>query len=136
MWTCSKCHRIFAKANQPHSCRQISLNEHFRNKVKARELFESLLGEIKTKIGDCRIISLPCCVHLYGSYEFLAALPKKDRLEIRFSLDRVLDTPRLKQSVPVSLKYFKNCIDVSETSEINRELISWLSESYHLKQQS
>lgn len=133
MWTCPKCGRIFEKAKQSHSCRQISLEEHFNKKQKAREIFDYLVKEIEKKIGECRIISIPCCVHLYGNYDFLAALPKKDKLETRFSLGRVLDSSRLKQSVPVSSKYYKNCIDLKNTTDVDKELIGWLKEAYKLK---
>ena len=133
MWTCHECGRIFAKAKQPHSCHKVPLEQHFKNKDKARELFDRLVKQINSQIGKCQIISIPCCVHLFGHYDFLAALPKKDKLEIRFGLDRKLDSPRLKQSVPVSSKYFKNCIDINKMEEINEELIKWLSEAYHLK---
>ena len=133
MWTCLKCGRIFKKANQPHTCRKIALNQHFRNKDKAKELFDYLVNQINTKIGRCKVISIPCCVHLFGKYDFLAALPKKDRLEIRFALDRKVDSPGLKQSVPMSKKVYKNCFDIGSKEEIDKEFISWLKESYHLK---
>ncbi len=133
MWTCNNCGRVFEKAKQPHSCHKIPLKEHFKNKVKAKELFDHLVERIDSKVGKVQTISLPCCVHLFGSYDFLAALPKKDRLEIRFSLDRTLDSPRLTQSVPVSAKFFKNCIDIKTLEEINEELIQWLKQAYHLK---
>jgi hypothetical protein len=133
MWSCPKCNRIFQKENQPHSCRSVSLEQHFQNKQKAKKLFDFLVDQINHKIGKCSLISLPCCVHLFGNYDFLAAFPKKDKLEIRFSLDRVLDSPKLIQSVPVSLKYYKNCLDIYKTEEIDDELIKWLTESYHLK---
>jgi hypothetical protein len=32
----------------------------------------------------------------------------------------------------VSAKIFKNCLDITEKEEINKELIGWLSEAYHL----
>jgi hypothetical protein len=86
MWTCSKCGRIFKSAHQPHSCKRIALEKHFENKEKAKELFGFLVEQINSKIGKCKIISIPCCVHLFGKYDFLAALPKKDRLEIRIAL--------------------------------------------------
>lgn len=79
------------------------------------------------------MISLPCCIHLFGTYDFLAALPKKDRLEIRFTLDRKLNDPRVIHCVPVSATLFKNCLDISKTEEISGELLEWLGESYHLK---
>ena len=133
MWTCPRCGRIFGKEKQPHTCRKVDLEQHFRNKIKAKDIFDFLVKQINEKIGKCQIISIPCCVHLYGKYDFLAALPKKDRLEIRFSLDKVLNSPRLKQSVPVSSKYFKNCIDLNTKEEVNSELIKWLNEAYFLK---
>ncbi len=133
MWTCSKCGRIFEKSKQPHSCHQVPLEQHFKKKEKAKDLFDSLVKQIKGKIGKCRIISLPCCVHLFGRFDFLAALPKKDKLEIRFALERQLDSQRLKQAVPLSSHVFKNCLDIHTMAEIDQELISWLHEAYHLK---
>lgn len=133
MWKCPNCGRIFNRNSQPHSCHRVSLEDHFKNKDLAKEIFDYLVKEIKDKIGKCRIISIPCCVHLFGKYDFLAALPKKDRLEIRFALNRELDTPRLKTSVPMSKKVFKNCFDIKKKEEIDEEFLNWLKESYHLK---
>lgn len=133
MWTCPNCDRIFQKANQPHSCKKVSVESHFENKENARELFDYLFRRIEENIGKCKIVSLPCCVHLFGTYEFLAVLPKKDGVEIRFALNRKLDTPRLKVSVPMSSRVFKNCFDISSKQELDREFMGWLKESYHLK---
>ncbi len=123
MWTCSVCGRIFEKAKQPHSCRKTPLELHFQNKEKARELFDYLVKQVNKKVGKCKIVSLPCCVHLFGKYDFLAALPKKDKLEIRFTLDKRIDSPRLKQCVPMSLKVFKNCFDISIKGELDSEFL-------------
>lgn len=133
MWTCPKCKRIFEKNDEVHSCNIVPLNKHFKNKIQAKKLFYALVAEVKKDIGTCRLLSLPCCVHLFGKYDFMAALPKKDSLEVRFALDRILDSPRLKQSVPLSSKYHKNCINITEEKEIDKELIAWINESYHLK---
>lgn len=130
MWTCSNCGRIFNKTAQPHSCKKIPLEQHFKNKNLAKEVFEYLVKEINVKVGKCKIISLPCCIHLFGNNDFLAALPKKDRLEIRFNLNRKLNSSRVKQCVPVSLKAFKNCFDVTSVKEIDEEFIKWIDEAY------
>lgn len=133
MWVCPVCGRVFQKAKQPHSCKNIPLEEHFNNKGVANELFDHLVKEINVKIGKTETISLPCCIHLFGKYDFLAALPKKDLLEVRFSLHRKLDTPRLRVSVPVSARAIKNCVDLHTKEDIDNELIGWLKESYFLK---
>jgi len=77
MWTCPKCGRVFQKAKQPHSCSKFPLEQHFKNKDAAKEIFDHLVEEINNKIGTVRIISLPCCIHLFGKFDFLAALPKR-----------------------------------------------------------
>ena len=133
MWMCSKCGRVFERKDQVHSCRVVPLEKHFENKELARELFEYLVGQIEKEIGKYKIISIPCCIHLFGSYDFLAALPKKKGLEIRFGLNRKLESIRMTQAVQVSSKVFKICIDVTNIKEIDSELLGWIGEAYHLK---
>lgn len=133
MWTCSSCKRIFEKANQPHSCKKVPLELHFEGKSKSKEIFNTLFQRINREVGFTKIVSLPCCIHLFGTYDFMAALPKKDILEIRFGLERKLESKRLKQAVPVTQKIYKNCIDLNSSREINEELMNWLKEAYHLK---
>jgi hypothetical protein len=133
MWTCNKCGRIFAKISQPHSCQIIPLSDHFQNKSQTKVLFDHLLQRINAEIGKSKVISLPCCVHLYGKYDYLAALPKKDKLEIRFALDHKIENPRLKTCVQMSAKIFKNCFDINKIEQIDQELIQWIKQSYNLK---
>jgi len=109
------------------------LDEHFKNKAKAKELFDYLLKQVDKKIGKTKIISLPCCIHLFGTYDFLAALPKRESIEIRIGLDRVIGGPRMIQSVPLSSKSYKNCFEISSLKEIDDEFMGWLKESYYLK---
>jgi hypothetical protein len=133
MWTCTNCHRIFEKIKQPHSCHKIPLDQHFENKNKARELFNFLVKKINKVIGKCQIVSIPCCVHLFGKYDFMALLPKKAGLEIRFALDRKLDSPRVRQTVAMSKKVYKICIDISSQKDIDQNLMDWLKQSFNLK---
>jgi hypothetical protein len=133
MWTCPECGRIFKNTNQPHSCQRVPLEKHFDGRDLAKGLFDDLLEQMRAGIGACQVISIPCCVHIFGSYDFVAALPKKDRLEVRFALNRTLDNPRIHHSVPMSATIFKNCLDLRVPAEIDAELLGWLRESYHLK---
>ena len=132
MWTCSKCGRSFGKAHQPHSCKKVPIEQHFKNKEKAKELFSFLVERVDSRVGKCKIISLPCCIHLFGKYDFLAALPKRDKLEIRFGLYRKISDPRLIQTVPVSSRAFKNCFEVRSKKDIDSKFIGWVKEAYHL----
>ncbi|MFA6296209.1 MAG: DUF5655 domain-containing protein [Patescibacteria group bacterium] len=133
MWTCKKCGRIFEKTGQPHSCQKIPLQQHFKNKEKAKKIFDYFVEQVNKKVGKCKIISLPCCIHLYGNYDFVAILPKKDGLEIRFAFDKKIKKLRLKQCVLISANFYKICIDVHDQKDINAELMKWLKQSYNLK---
>jgi len=133
MWTCNICGRVFIKTKQPHSCKKVPFESHFKNKELAKELFSILFKRIEKNIGKCKIVSLPCCVHLFGTYDFLAVLPKKDSVEIRFALDRQLTNPKLTASISMSSKIYKNCFRISTKKEIDGEFIGWLKDSYHLK---
>ncbi len=132
-WTCPKCGRRFRRERQPHSCQQVSLEDHFKNREKAKKIFDCLVDHANARVGECRIVSIPSCVHLSGNYDFLAVFPKKDGLEIRFLLGRELDSPRLTHSVKVSLKVFKNCFFLKSATEVDDEFIGWLKESYNFK---
>jgi len=132
MWTCPKCQRTFQKKDQPHSCKTIALADHFKGKEKARVLFDELVKRINEDIGNVKIISLPCCIHLFGTYDFAAILPKKDKLELRFGSHEKLTNPRIANAVPVSLSSYKIVVYISCSTEIDKELIDWLRRAYKL----
>lgn len=133
MWICSKCKRTFKRTNQQHSCKTIPLEQHFKNKPLAKELFNYLTKEIDNKIGSFEIISLPCCIHLFGNYDFLAVLPYKDRLEIRFASEEKITSSKVIQSVNLSQKTIKYCVNIKNTQDVDYQLLQWLKISYNLK---
>jgi hypothetical protein len=79
------------------------------------------------------LVSLPCCIHLAATDDFLAVLPKRDRLEIRFTLHRRLDSPRIRACSQTSRTSYKHSIDVSQVEDIDAELLGWLREAYRLR---
>ncbi len=133
MWTSNKCDRIFHDASQSQSCKKVHLQSHFISKPLAHNLFDHLVHTINSRIGTCKIISIPCYIHLFGNYDFLAALPKKDHLEIRFALDQKIPSPKLTHCVPLSQTTYKNCFKLTSKQDLDSQLLSWIKASYHLK---
>lgn len=133
MWTCPVCGRIFERKGQSHSCKKVELESHFSGKDEANALFNRLVEKISVEIGSVQIISIPCCVHLFGTYDFLAALPKKDRLEVRFALMRRFEHARITACVPISVSAYKYSLDLMGITDLDAELMAWLTEAYHLK---
>jgi len=132
-WTCPKCKRVFQKKNQMHSCKVFPIEQHFKNKYLAKEVYKYLFNVINKKVGKCKEISLPCCIHWFGNYDFIALLPKKDKLEVRFSLNRKINSPRIFNNFPLSSKNYKVCLYIQNKEEVDEELLKWLKESYALK---
>lgn len=130
-WRCPKCGRTFSRTGQPHSCSTVSLESHLPGGPQ-RALFERLLAEVNSKAGECEVLSLPCCIHLVGRYDFLAVLPRKKRLEIRFVLERELANPRVQRSARISKALYKHSVDVRTAEDVDEELLGWLREAYHL----
>jgi hypothetical protein len=81
-WRCPRCNRAFARkaAQLPDRERRGALRTQG---CRPRPLRSTAEGAVYS--GRKLVVSLPCCIHLYGEYDFLAVLPKKDRLEIRFA---------------------------------------------------
>jgi hypothetical protein len=131
-WRCPTCGRNFRRSGQPHSCRVITVEEHFRGKPEARALYDRLLVSLNATLGPCEVIALPCCIHLARDVDFLAVLPKRHRLELRFALDRELSHRRVAVSVPVSSRAIKHCVDVSRAEDLDDELLSWIREAADL----
>ena len=131
-WRCPKCGRTFSRARQPHSCRTVTLETHLRHGAQ-RELFQHLLEEVNSRVGKCEVLSLPCCIHLVGRYDFLAVLPKKESLEIRFTLTRELANSRVQRAARTSKARYKHSIDVRAVEDVDEELLGWVREAYHLE---
>lgn len=135
MWTCPKCKRVFQRAGQQHSCATKPLSEHFKNKPEAFNLFRTLLKIIENKVGKFKVISIPCCIHLFGKYDFLVILPKKDGvIEIRLALDHAIKDECIVNCIPLSSTCYKNCLNIKSYADIDSKLIGWLKESYNLRQ--
>jgi len=131
-WQCPRCNRTFRRTRQPHSCRTVSLESHLRQ-GEMRSLFEYLLDEVNSKVGKCEVLSLPCCIHLVGKFDFLAVLAKRERLEIRFVLKRELANSRVQRCARIAKTQYKHCVDVQAAEDIDEELLSWVREAYHLE---
>lgn len=116
-----------------HSCKSVPIEFHFENKDIAKKIYDDLFKIVTGKIGKCQEISLHCCIHRFGTYDFLALLPKKEGLEVRFALDKTIKSERIIESIRLSKTSYKNCLYLNDTADIDDELLGWITESYSLK---
>jgi hypothetical protein len=126
VWICPTCGRSFRRSGQVHSCRVVTLDEHFRGKPEMRVLFDRLFAAVNDAAGSCEVVPLPCCVHMSAGHDFLAVLPRRDRLEIRFTLSEQLRHPRVTRSTRTSATGVKHSVDVRSADDIDDELLGWI----------
>ena len=130
-WRCPDCGRGFTRVRQSHSCRSVALDEHLRDEA-ARALFERLLTVVRADVGACEVVSLPCCIHLAATYDFLAVLPRRGRLEVRFVLPRRLEDPRITHWSQTGTRAYKHAVDVTDPDDLDPTLLGWIREAYQL----
>lgn len=133
MWKCKKCCRSFAKTNQMHSCKVYPLDEHFKNKENQRPLFDSFTNFIKENIGDLKVEALPCCIHLVSSYTFSGVWILSDKIKIDFMLPEKIENSRFIKIEQPSTNRYVYYVEISKASELDDELLAWLTKSYFLK---
>jgi hypothetical protein len=132
-WRCPECGRTFPRRSQPHSCKRVPVEARFASKGTARSLFDALRAAVEERVGPCELVSLPCCIHLTSTDDFLAVLPKRDRLEVRFTLHRRIEASRITACTQTSHTAYKHSIDVTELEAIDDELLGWVDEACHLR---
>jgi hypothetical protein len=131
-WRCPTCGRTFRRTAQQHSCRRVPLEDHLKA-GDARSRFEQLLAVVRRDVGPCEVLSLPCCIHLVGSYDFLAVLPRPERLEIHLALERELDDPRILASNRLSATSWMHRVDLRTDADLDELFLDWVREAYHLR---
>jgi hypothetical protein len=98
-----------------------------------RPLFDLLLARVRAEITACDVIALPCCVHLgSGASDFLAVLPRKRYLEVRFTLDHELAGPRIQRSSRTAAHRHKHSVHLTDAGELDETLLGWVREAYQL----
>lgn len=129
VWVCPTCGRSFRRSGQVHSCRVVTLDEHFRGKPTLRVLFDRLVAAVNDAAGPCEVVPLPCCIHLSQGHDFLAVLPRRDRLEVRFTLSEQLHHPRVTRSARTGATGVKHSVDVRSVDDMDEELLDWIRQA-------
>ena len=134
LWTCPKCKRKFRKRNQVHSCRAYPLRNHFKGKEKvAKPLFTYLKDKIKEGVGNFKVVSLECCIHLETptALAFAGVYVLRDRIRVFFLMDHELKSHRIYKFTKMSKSRYIYTVDIKDKGEIDTELLSWLSQAYN-----
>ena len=132
-WKCPKCEREFSKKDQWHSCVSISTNEHFKNKPPIlEEIFNSLREKVE-EFGQIRIDAVKTSINIGGKSHFSTVYILKNSIKLDFVLNKKIDSPRMIRVRGPTNNYYTYTIKLRELTEIDKELIGWLRDSYNLR---
>jgi hypothetical protein len=132
LWQCPKCKREFKNIGQVHSCKSITLEEHFKNKKLAEELFFYLKKEIEKNIGPVKIETPPCCIHLVSSYTFSGVWAMKDKLRFDFRIDEEIKNKKIWKFIKMSPHRYLYYLEIKDKKDIDKELLGWIKKAYYL----
>ena len=133
LWKCPECGKLYPRAGQGHSCVTISLDQHFHNRPRARELFNSLLATVDMVGGPVRLSIAKTRIGLITRITFAAVAPRKDYLRAHILLSRRVDSP-LFLRVDDGPPYWVHHFEIRNIADINDDLRVLLRESYELGQ--
>jgi uncharacterized C2H2 Zn-finger protein len=129
LWKCPRCGRPFANRNQEHSCASQSLDEHFRGKERARELFDAFVREL-SKIGPITITTAKTRIGIQTRMIFSAVMPRKDFLRGHLVLARRRPSPRFVRIDTISPRNHVHVFELRDEAQLDPEFRTFLREAY------
>ena len=96
-----------------------------------RELIYQALLQALTKLGNAIVEEKMSSLHIVaGRVAFLGVHPRRGAVRLNIVLNRSLANDRCIKSEAVSKTSFHNEVNVSAISEIDIELVGWITEAY------
>ena len=133
MWTCPVCKRPFKRKDQQHSCTLVSAASVFEKRSpELKKLYDRIVKEV-SKMGTYREETVPpASIYFKTKSTFLGLKVKKDLLEVEFFLDHLEQVQPVSKYLRTSRHRVVHCVPVDRPEDINKQLLNWIKESYHL----
>lgn len=129
MWTCPRCERVFKTTHQSHSCTQIELGELFLGKPDDLVLaFDDILLAVANWEPN-HVGTATKSIVFTSQKAWLIIKPMRKELDVKFYLDKPLESGRLKKVTALGKKYAHH-IRVQTPEQVNSELIDLLRQGY------
>ena len=136
LWVCPKCGNPFVNKNQSHSCARHSIDDAFAGKPPhIRQLFDRF-QEIVESFGPVTVVPYHNRVAFMARVRFAGGEPTKRWLELRFWLDRRIDSPRFHKVETITTRAHIYWIRIEQLADYDAEVIAWLRAAYDVGCQS
>ena len=129
LWRCPECDKLYPRAGQAHSCVVLSLDDHFRDRPRARELFAAFRAAVEEVGGPVRLSVAKTRIGLITYITFAAVMARKNYLRGHILLRRRVGSPRFVR-VDDGPPYWVHHFEIRTETDLDDEFRSWLSEAY------
>ena len=130
LWQCPTCKRRFAKQNQWHSCKPVSIDAHFKAKpAEVRSLFDALYAKLRS-IAPLRMDAVKSSINLVSKHHFGGIRVQKDGLRLGFILGRPVEHHRIRTQ-QITPTIWAHHVKITRQEDLDTELLAWLKEAHH-----
>ncbi|MBY0496357.1 MAG: hypothetical protein K2Y23_19280 [Cyanobacteria bacterium] len=127
-WTCKRCGRQFANANQNHSCKPpVPIATHFEGRPPwMRTAFDAIANKLGKAI---RVDGVAKGIHFAARSTFAGIITTKEKMRIEFLLDRVVKSPRVFKIEKLGPTRIAHHVELTDAGGADAELIDWRKRS-------
>ena len=129
MWECPTCKRHLKSKNQYHICSTINEEILFVNKPDELVRCYADLLDVIANWKPCSVGSAKHTIVFSSVKAWLIVKPMKSQLDLKFFLPEPLQHEKIFK-ITAWGKHQAHQVRISESHEINRELIEWLKEAH------
>ena len=133
LWSCPKCGAKLLTRNLWHSCGRATLEE-WKNRMgpRARQLYHRFEDMIAA-CGEYHVAPAKTRIAFMGQVRFAGITSLSERgMSCSFSLPRPLDSDRFARVEEVVPGWWVHRLRVTDVSQLDSEVQSWLRDSYRL----
>ena len=129
MWTCARCGRSFANANQSHSCLGLSAAEHLAGRSDLGISIYEAIVEALERCGEFRIHAQKTRIAFISRMSFAAVSVAKRWVDLSLITPTVIDDPRIRKLFLYGPTSWGQTMRVSHPGEIDDQVKVWLCEA-------
>lgn len=135
LWTCPECRQSFVTRNMAHSCRRLSEDEFFGDRVAQRALYRAFLAFVE-RAGPVTVNINKTRISFQGRARFACVdRVTREGLVCHVWLKRRLDHPRFTRIEALPPGNFVHYFKLTHAAELDDDVAQWLAEAYEVGMQ-
>jgi hypothetical protein len=129
-WQCPACGRRFRQRTREHSCVVTTLATHLARASTDVKNTVAALQDALAAIGPHATVPVKTMVLFRATANFAGLVVRRDRVHLEFVLPRALESARIHKRDSLGPRRYTHHVRLVSPADIDRELVSWLRESY------